>query len=147
MSRIMDLDYSDTEKKFPIFIRVIKNLPNDWIVQGTGIYESQMKIEVPIQSSRLQSSIDSYVENNVGNIQTNTGYGKAVDEGRRGFDLTAKPGRSLRFFWKGKIWYRKKVHVGPAKPNKFKQRTLINARPRIVGMIESVGNQKFSEVK
>ena len=147
MSNIIDFDYSDTERKFPIFIRVVKNLPNDWIVQGSEIYESQMKIEVPIQSSKMQSSIDSVVGDKEATIQTNTGYGKAVDEGRRGFTQYARNARALRFFWKGRIWYRKSTNIGPAKPNNFKQRTLINARPRIIGMIQSVGNNKFQEVK
>lgn len=147
MSNIIDFDYSDTEKKFPIFIRAVRNLPKDWLLSGAEIYESQMKIEVPIQSSRLQSSIDSIVGETSAIIRTNTGYGKAVDEGRKGFTQFARNARALRFFWKGKIWYRKSTNIGPGRATKFKERTLINARPRIVGMIENVGENKFSEIK
>lgn len=136
----------DLTARSPAFNRVLRNLPAQWIREGADIYESQMQIEVPISSGRLQSSIRSVVNDKEAVISTNTGYGKAVDEGRRGFFVQARRARVLRFFIGAKLIFSKYANVGPGRANRFIKRTLINARPRILSMIERVFEEKISEV-
>ncbi len=137
---------TDLETKGPEFIRVLNELPKAWILEGGEIYESQMYMEVPISSGRLQSSIYQKIFNDYVEIWTNTGYGKAVDEGRRGFTVYPRTARVLRFFIGSRVVFATVSHPGPAKANRFTQRTLINAAPRVMGMIETVYKQKVGAI-
>ena len=138
----LELDADD--ERLVDFARVTSELPQEWIIQGADIYESQMQLEVPISSGRLQSSIFSTVFKEYAEISTNTGYGKAVDEGRKGFKVVAKRARALRFFINGRIVFVKSAHPGPARANRFIKRTLVNASPRIIAMINTVFQEKLA---
>ena len=137
---------SDFDAKSPEFVRVISELPRTILLEGGEIYESQMYMEVPISSGRLQSSIYQKIFADYIEVWTNSGYGKAVDEGRRGFDVYPVHARVLRFFIGSRIVFAMSAHPGPTKPNKFIERTLINATPRITSMIERIYKEKLRAI-
>lgn len=148
MSEIeLELDAKDFEEKMPQYQRIIQELPKAWLIEGGEIYQSQMYMEVPISSGRLQSSIYQKMFADYVEIWTNTGYGKAVDEGRRGFDVYPVHARVLRFFIGSRVVFAMSAHPGPAKANRFIERTLNNASPRIMGMIETVYKQKVGAIQ
>ncbi len=128
---------------------MLRSLPKKWVAQGTSIYESQMYIEVSgfIQSGKLQSSIRSEVFDDHGEVSTNSGYGKAVDEGRRALDIYPRIAKVLRFFINGRIVFAMESHPGPAKGHHFTKSTLFNARPRIISMIQDVYITEAAKIK
>ena len=148
VSVVLELDTSDYDAKMPPFQRALSRIPGRWIQEGAEIYESQMKIEIPKGGSgKLENSVDSIVTDKEAVISTNTGYGKAVDEGRRGFKVVAKRARALRFVIGTQVFYRKSANVGPARANRFIPRTLQNARPRILSMMRTVFNEEMAGVR
>lgn len=142
----LEIDTSDVDIKSPVFLRVLAEITPEFLKEGGEIFESQMRLEVPISSGRLQTSIYQKVFHDYIEISTNTGYGKAVDEGRRGFTVYPVKARVLRFFIGSRIVFARVSHPGPAKANNFIQRTLLNGTPRIQGMMNYVIKEKMSEI-
>lgn len=126
-----DINTDDIESRMPTFSRQIQSLPALFVQDAVLILQDQMQQEVPVSSGRLQSSITGESDGETGVVQTNSGYGAAVDRGRRGLDIYPKNAKFLRFFYNGKIVYARHAHPGPAKANNFVKRTLMNAEARI----------------
>lgn len=138
MSVSLDIEIKtdDSESRLPEFQRLLMSLPEVFLKYATEIVEDEMRQSVPVSSGRLQSSISSSVEGLEGTVQTNTGYGAAVDKGRRGLDIYPRNGKFLRFFYNGKIVYAKHAHPGPSKPNNFIKRTILQSGDRISPMLD-----------
>lgn len=141
----LELDDADSQVRLPKLARVMQTIPEQTVNEGTEILASQMYVEVPIVSGRLQSSIFTMINGLVGTVSTNSGYGKAVDEGRRGFTVRPRKAQSLRFFINGKIVFAKESHPGPSRPNRFTKRTIQNSVPRITSMIQTVFNENMAK--
>ena len=141
-----DLDTSDFDRKWPQFQRILITLPRKYLEEGAGIYESQMHEEIQpfSKSGRLDASVTSEVKNDDATIRTNTGYGKAVDEGRRGFHVEGNP---LRFIVNGKVVFSRWANPGPAIGHRFKIATIKNAHPRILSMLDYTTRAEFSKIQ
>jgi hypothetical protein len=142
----LEIDTTDFDSKSPEFLRILAELSPEFLKEGGEIFESQMKLEVPVSSGRLQTSIYQKIYHDYIEITTNSGYGKAVDEGRRGFTVYPVNAKVLRFFIGSKIVFARVSHPGPAKGNHFIERTLLNGTPRIQGMMNYVVKEKMSQI-
>lgn len=133
----LQLDTERAESGLVNFSRLLVNLPPQLVADAADITEQEMRIEIPVSSGRLQSSVTSEINGLEASVHTNTGYGKAVDEGRRGLDIYPKNFRFLRFFYNGKIVFAKESHPSATQPNEFTKRTIQNVGNRILSMMDS----------
>ena len=132
MSQIdLEVDTSVFDRRWPNFTRLLTNLPGYLVEDTAGIVEQEMKIAIPKGGTgRLENSVESHINGNQATVTTNTGYGMAVDKGRRGLDIYPVNGRALRFFYNGRMIFAKESHPGPSKPSNFKQTTILIAGKR-----------------
>lgn len=140
------LDTQDFDTRWPNFRSRVTSLAEKLVKDMTETYESQMHAEVSgfIVSGKMDASISSSVNGLTGEASTHSGYGAAVDKGRRGLDIYPKnPGGFLRFVVNGKVIFAKESHPGPAEGHFFIKATLNNAQPRILSMIQTRMNEEL----
>ena len=79
------------------------------------------RVKCPVDTGNLRNSHQMRVSyeparNHVtGHVFTHVKYARPVHEGRGSRIIRVKRARYLRFFWKGRWWYRKQVHQGPVR--------------------------------
>lgn len=97
---------------------------------------NQSRADVPVDTGRLGQSIAElpqvYSPFHVsGGVEATTDYAAAVHEGRNGAGrrIYARPGGALRFYWNGRVIFRKSVRMGSMAARPFMR----NAARRVVG--------------
>lgn len=144
MSYSIEIDSSNAEAKLTRLTRALQNLPLALVKDAAEIIEDQMRQEIPISSGKLQSSVSTTITGTTAEVGTHTGYGAAVDKGRRGFHIEGRP--FLRFFINGKIVFARSANPGPAKANNFRNRTILNSGSRILAMLDLTLERELSKV-
>lgn len=143
----LDIDTTLLEKRWPNFTRLLTNLPGYLVEETVSVVEQEMKIQIPKGGTgRLENSVESHLNGNQGTVTTNTGYGMAVDKGRRGLDIYPVNGRALRFFYNGKIIFAKESHPGPSRPDGFSDRTIAIAGKRAFEQIQERTKAEVSSI-
>ena len=124
--------------EYDVKIRTLQNTVQEFtprvILDGSQMIEDQMKVEVPVKTGRLQSSIRRDAQPFRAAISTNSGYGLFVDEDTKPHVIEARLGGFLRFVINGQVFFRKRVFHTGTKGQQFRRKTLDAVLPRFPDM-------------
>lgn len=140
MSLRIDLDTSDYDVTMNLFRSNIPTFPPKAVRGATDIVEKNMIDVVPVKTGELKNSITKRVVGPTGIVETNSGYGKFVDEDTEPHKITGNP--LLAFHWRGKLTIRHSVNHPGTKGQQFRRKTLTNSQFQIISEIIRVYNDE-----
>lgn len=146
MSLRLEVDHTGADLKFDRLMEATPEMLEEWIRQGSEIVEGDLVANAPVRTGFLRSSIRTEVSQYRAEISTNSGYGKAVNDGWPARVITARNAKALRFVVNGKVIFRKSVFHPGFGGHHFKEKTVEMARPKLYQLAESLLRQLKAKV-